>query len=246
MERRDFLTTTIATSLTAMAVGANAFAADEKSISAQPLTLKGKIFDSEHQIMPLAYSPRKLKGLSEKMIKSHWENNYAGAVKTFNALKKKLAEALENKDTPPFILNGLKREQLLRSGSIVLHENYFNNLGGNGICNDNFRKKIAGHFGSFETWESEFRKIGQGLAGGSGWVIMAYNYHMNTIENYWASDHMHAPAGAVPLLVMDMYEHAYQADYGATAAKYIDAFFNNINFENVEERLAKAEKFSMA
>lgn len=204
--------------------------------------LKGKVFEMEHNLVPLPFQPGKLKGLSEKLIQSHWENNYGGSVKALTSIRKKLAEALSSKDAPPFVVGGLKREHLLRSGSVVLHELYFGTLGGNGKCSESFQKRIAKDLGSFENWEAEFRKTALSLGGGSGWVVFAYNFHMNALENYWSWDHMHAPAGAVPLLVMDMYEHSYQMDYGAATAKYIDAFFQNINWEKAEERFEKAAK----
>jgi Fe-Mn family superoxide dismutase len=77
-----------------------------------------------------------------------------------------------------------------------------------------------------------------GLGGGSGWVILGYNEHLKLLENYWLADHATNPAYTRPVLVMDMYEHAYQMDYGAAAAKYIDAFFANIEWQSVGKRLA--------
>lgn len=171
------------------------------------------------------------------MIQSHWENNYGGAVKALNTLRARLTQALGDPNTPPFVYTGLKREQLLRTGSVVLHEAYFGNLGGSGKTGADVRTKLAGSFGTFDAWESEFRKIAQGLGGGSGWVVLGFNHKLKLLENYWMADHATAPADTTPVLVMDMYEHAYQMDYGAAAAKYIDAFFNNINWETVASRL---------
>lgn len=187
-------------------------------------------------IKPLPFDPKKLQGISDKLILSHWENNYSGSVKTLNAVNKKITAALADKDYPAFAYNGLKREHLMRTGSVVFHELYFSNLGGNGKSGGEIEKSIKANFGDFNNWESEFRKIAQGLNGGSGWVILGYNYHLKRLENYWAWDHMFAAAGSTPLLVMDMYEHSYQMDYGAAAAKYIDAFFKNIDWAAVEKR----------
>ncbi len=100
--------------------------------------------------------------------------------------------------------------------------------------------RIATAFGSFDAWETEFRRIGAGLGGGSGWVVLGFNQHTRRLENYWMADHAHAPAATLPILVMDMYEHAYQMDYGAAAAKYIDAFFQNVNWDQVSARLNAA------
>ena len=92
-------------------------------------------------------------------------------------------------------------------------------LGGSGKAGAPERQAIAQAFGSFDTWETEFHRIGAGLGGGSGWVVLGFNLHLRQLENYWLADHAHGPAAAVPVLVMDMYEHSYQMDYGAAAAK---------------------------
>jgi len=166
------------------------------------------------------------------LVKQLW-----GSVRALNAVNQRLAEALDAADTPAFIYNDLKREHLMRTGSVVLHECYFDNLGGDGEAPAEARSALANSFGDFDRCETEYRKIGAGLGGGSGWVVLAYNRHFRTLENYWMADHMHAPAHSVPLLVMDMYEHPYQMDYGAATAKYIDAFFSNINWDEVLIRL---------
>ena len=204
------------------------------------------VFAPVHEMKPLSFDPAKLDGLSEKLIRSHWENNYGGSVKTLNAVKQKLAQALIDKDVPPFVYDDLKREHLMRTGSVVFHELYFDNLGGNGSVDAAVRKRISESFGDFDTWEGEFRKIGAGLAGGSGWVVAGGNLHTGQIENYWLPDHLHAPAATLPLLVMDMYEHSYQMDYGAAALKYIDAFFRNIRWDVVGDRLKRLSTWSAA
>jgi Fe-Mn family superoxide dismutase len=108
-----------------------------------------------------------LNGISEKLIQSHWQNHYGGAVTALNTLRGRLRQALSDANTPAYVYNGLKREQLLRTGSVVLHERYFANLGGEGKAGADLRTRIAASFGTFDTWEAEFRKIGLGLGGGS-------------------------------------------------------------------------------
>src|SRR6266568_783769 len=154
-------------------------------------TTLARAFASQTELKPLGFDPARLNGLSERMIRSHWENNYGGAVKALAVVKKQLAEALANKDTPPYVYNDLKREHLLRTGSVVLHELYFDNLGGTGEADPALRSALAAAFGSFDTWEAEFRRIGLGLGGGSGWVVLGYNAHLRQLENYWLWDHMH-------------------------------------------------------
>lgn len=199
-------------------------------------------FGAIHKLEPLPFDPAKLEGLSEKLIRSHWENNYGGSVKASNAVKKKLAGFMEDPDLPPYLYNDLKRENLMRTGSVVLHELYFGNLGGSGKPDAVLHRALSEAFGSAETWEKEFRRRGAGLGGGSGWVTLGLNLHTGLLENYWQWDHLHAPSVTLPILVMNMYEHSYQMDYGAAAPAYIDAFFRNLQWEAVSARLDKALK----
>jgi Fe-Mn family superoxide dismutase len=200
--------------------------------------VQGASFAQLHQPKPLPFDSSSLNGLSMRLIDSHWSNNYGGSVRALNETKRRLADALADRDLPAYIYNDLKREHLMRTGSVVLHELYFENLGGNGRADDAARTWLAAAFGEFDRWETEFRRIAAGLGGGSGWVVLGYNRQFGTAENYWLADHMHSPAATVPLLVMDMYEHSYQMDFGAAAAQYIDAFFANIDWERVLGRIA--------
>lgn len=206
------------------------------------MTMPVAAFAPTHEAKPLAFDPARLDGLSEKLMRSHWENNYGGSVKALNAIKQRLAAALTDADLPPFVYNDLKREHLMRTGSVVLHELYFGNLGKSGKPDAALNKVLSHVFGSADTWEKEFRRMGAGLGGGSGWVVLGYNLHHGLVENYWQWDHLHAPSATVPLLVMDMYEHSYQMDYGAAAPSYVDAFFRNIHWDTVSSRLEKASK----
>jgi superoxide dismutase, Fe-Mn family len=204
------------------------------SMSQQPMTARA--FLGQHQPLALPFDPAKLTGLSEKLIRSHWDNNYGGAVKALNAVEQRLAAMLREKDLPAFVYGDLKREELVRSGSVVLHELYFANLGGEPKPGGKVLDLIKRWFGSYEQWEDEFKKTANALSGGSGWVIFAHNAHTGEFHNYWAWDHLHNVPMGRPLLVLDMYEHAYHMDYGAAAAKYVDAFMRNINWEEVNRR----------
>ena len=198
---------------------------------------RAESFAQSHQPKPLRFDSAKLNGLSQRLIDSHWSNNYGGSVRALNETKKRLADALADRELPAYIYNDLKREHLIRTGSVVLHELYFDNLGGNGRADAAAQSWLASAFGAFDRWEAEFRRIANGLGGGSGWVVLGYNRQFGTAENYWMADHAHSPAMTTPLLVMDMYEHSYHMDFGAAAAQYVDAFFNNINWEMVLERI---------
>ena len=244
-QRRAWLTAVTASALTMTALGM-AKTASAEAETAQPSLPELTAFESRTALKPLAFNPAKLDGLSERLIYSHWQNNYGGSVKALAVVKQHIVQALANKDTPPYIYNDLKREHLLRTGSVVLHEGYFNNLGGNGQAGASERKLISAAFGSFDTWETEFRRIGAGLGGGSGWVVLGFNTHTGQLENYCLADHAHGPAATLPLLIMDMYEHSYQMDYGAAATQYIDAFFKNIQWDMVASRIELAQKIRTA
>ena len=242
--RRDFLAAASAGATLAL-LTSDVLAAKSDSNAAPP-TAFPSAFAAIHQPKPLPFDPAKLDGISEKLIKSHWENNYGGAVKALNAVKQKLAEFAQDPNLPAYFYNDIKREQLVRTGSVVLHDQYFGNLGGHDKPDAALSKALAEAFGSVDAWEKEFRRIGAGLSGGSGWVVLGLNLHTGLLENYWQWDHQHAPSATLPILVMDLYEHAYQMDYGASAASYIDAFFRNIHWAVAAERLEKAHRAQAA
>jgi Fe-Mn family superoxide dismutase len=199
-------------------------------------------FAGRHEPRPLPFDPGKLHGLSEKLIRSHWENNYVGAVKALNGVEQRLAALLKDDESPAFVYGDLKREELIRSGSVVLHDHYFGNLGGEGRASGKLVELVRTAWGSAGAWEAEFRKTAAALAGGSGWVILAINLNTREPHNYWAWDHAHNAASGFPLLVLDMYEHAYHMDYGAAAARYVDAFFLNVNWDEVNRRAEWVER----
>lgn len=189
---------------------------------------------------PLPFDPAKLNGLSEKLIRSHWENNYIGSVRALNMISERLAAAMRDPDLPALVYGGFKREELHRVGSVILHEQYFGNLGGDGKPGGQILTAIKQAYGSYEAWGAEFRRTALSLAGGSGWCVLTYNMLTNELRNQWAWDHMHGAIAGVPLLALDMYEHSYHMDYGTAAAKYVEAFMQNVNWEEVDRRFARA------
>jgi superoxide dismutase, Fe-Mn family len=197
-----------------------------------------RVYRGDHSPKPLPFDPKELSGLSEKLLVSHHENNYAGAVKRLNAIESQIA-ALP-REAAPFQMGSLKREALIAANSMRLHELYFANMGGKGMADGRFAALAGAQFGSLEAWEHDFRLTGLSLAGGSGWVIATYDAEQSALHNVWAWDHLHGVAGGVPLLVMDMYEHSYHLDYGTNAKSYIDAFFANIRSDEVDRRLGVA------
>lgn len=222
------MTGILATSAAALILIDGARAENLAQTETPPLAFAGR-----HQPKQLTFDAAKLKSISEKVVKSHWENNYVGSVKALNAVEQRLAAMLKEKDLPAFMYGDLKREELIRTGSVVLHEHYFANLGGNGKADGSALKLVEKSFGSYKNWKNEFKKTGNALGGGSVWAILGYNLHIKELHNYWAADHAHNAPFTQPLLILDMYEHSYQMDYGAAAAKYIDAFMQNVNREEV-------------
>jgi len=191
-------------------------------------------------MQPLGCDPTVRDGLSAKLVASHYENNYGGAVKRLNAIRAQLAQ-LDWSQAPVFTVNGLKREELMAANSVFLHELYFDCLGAKGALKPGgLSVAFARDFGSFERWYSEFTSIGKALGGGSGWAICSWSARTNSLVNHWSADHAHLLAGATPILALDMYEHSYHMDYGANAAAYVDAYMRNIDWGKANERYARA------
>jgi superoxide dismutase, Fe-Mn family len=187
-----------------------------------------------YQIKPLSCDPAKIKGMSERLIVSHYENNYCGAVKRLNLIEEQLAE-FDYAKAAGFLINGVKREQLIAMNSMILHELFFDGLGEQSEPGANLRDALARDFGSFERWRAEFVAMGKALGGGSGWVLLSWSPRDRKLVNQWASDHCHTLAGGTPILTLDMYEHSYHIDFGAKAASYVDTFMDAIRWTNVEQ-----------
>src|SRR3954468_4708914 len=194
-------------------------------------------------IRPLLLKPHRMNGLSELLLVSHYENNYGGALRRLNAILARLA-ALDWARTPVFEINGLKREELNAAGSVILHEIYFDSLGGVGddpptgleAPSGELAQALERDFGSVMAWRAEFTAMAKALAGGSGWAILAWSKRLGRLVNHWAADHAHALPGATPILALDMYEHAYHLDFGAKAAAYVDQVMANLNWERIGAR----------
>ncbi len=192
-----------------------------------------------YELKSLSCDPAKLSGLSEKLIVSHWENNYGGAVKRLNAIEQKLAE-LQWASAPVFEINGLKREEMIASGSMILHEVYFDSLGGaGGDPASKLKAAIERDFGSLDAWRTEFSAMGKAQGGGSGWTLLTWSPRRARLVNAWAADHAHNLAGATPLIALDMYEHSYHMDFGAKAGAYVDAFMQNLSWTAAEATFTK-------
>ena len=184
---------------------------------------------------PLPFDAATVPGLSAKLLTSHHDNNYAGAVKRLGAIKTEFA-ALDPAKAPGFTINGLKREELIAWNSMILHELYFAGLGGKTPPGTRLAQAIERDFGSHARWAAEFAGMGKALAGGSGWVLLTWSERDNRLTNQWAADHTMTLADGRPLLALDMYEHAYAIDYGAKAGDYVDAFMRVVNWDVANQR----------
>jgi Fe-Mn family superoxide dismutase len=175
--------------------------------------------------------------MSEKLIISHYENNYGGAVKRLNAIEEQLA-ALDYANAPGFLINGLKREELVASNSMILHELFFEGLGDQSEPGPALKDAIIRDFGSLQRWRQEFTAMGKALGGGSGWVLLSWSPRDKKLINQWAPDHCHTLAAGQPILALDMYEHSYHMDFGAKAGGYVDVFMDVVRWANADSLYA--------
>lgn len=178
-----------------------------------------------------------LPGIDDDLLRMHFKL-YQGYVTNTNLILEKVRE-LEEKNqgrTPEYA--GLKRIQGWEFDGMVLHELYFENLGGKTKVldpQDPFYKKIVADFGSYDQWKQDF--INTGLIRGIGWAVAYIDPKKGRLINEWINEHdVGHLAGGKPILIMDVFEHAYITEFGLDRAKYIEVFFNNINWEAVSQR----------
>jgi Fe-Mn family superoxide dismutase len=196
-----------------------------------------------YTLKPIHCRPWTLSYLSIRLIESHYENNYGGALRRLNAITEQL-EALDFENTPGHVLNGLKCEELIALNSTLLHELYFASMGGDGQATEAMKGVLARDFGSLDRWRAEFQSMGYALAGGSGWVLLTYIPRDGRLVNQYASEHSQSVASGVPILALDMYEHAYHMDFGANARAYVDTFLRNVDWPALEQRYEDASRVS--
>jgi Fe-Mn family superoxide dismutase len=194
-----------------------------------------------YELKQIYCRPWLLNGLSLRLMESHYENNYGGALRRLNAITEQL-ESLDFTTAPAIVVNGLKREELVALNSTLLHELYFASLGGEGKPTKPMTDALAHDFGSVDRWRQEFIAMANALRGGSGWVVLVYVPRDRRLINQYAAEHTQSIASGVPILALDMYEHAYHIDFGANATAYIDAFMRNVDWTAVAGRYEDATK----
>jgi Fe-Mn family superoxide dismutase len=178
-----------------------------------------------------------MEGFSQTLLSNHF-TLYQGYVTNTNKLLDTLAAMLKEGEmaTPEYA--ELKRRLGFEFNGMRLHEYYFENLGGKGAVDKSGKlgKKLAEEFGSYEDWEKDFRATA--TMRGIGWAILYQDNLTGRLWNQWINEHETGhPAGCTPILVLDVFEHAFMIDYGLKRADYIEAFFNNVNWSAVESRL---------
>jgi len=196
----------------------------------------------QYHLAPLFCRPWTLNGITPRLIESHYEGNYGSALRRLNAITEEL-EALDPAATSAEVVNRMKRDEAAMLNSTLLHELYFASLGGDGrTVPDTMAAALARDFGSTDRWRQQFIALAEALAGGSGWVLLTYVPRDGRLINQSGADHSQNIAGGIPILAIDMYEHAYHIDFGANASAYVAAFMRNIDWAAVQGRYEDATR----
>jgi len=197
---------------------------------------------AQFRVAPLFCRPWTLNGISPRLIESHYEHNYGAALTRLNAVTREL-EGIDLGTATPQAIGRLKREQIDLLNSTLLHELYFASLGGDGrTLPEVIANAITRDFRSVSHWRQEFIALAEALAGDAGWILLTYVPRDGRLINQSASDHTQSIAGGIPILALDMYEHAYHIEYGPNTTAYIAAFMRNIDWASVEARYNDAVK----
>lgn len=208
-----------------------------------PMSLNAQTTRTTGRRLKMAYAAKDytkllgMEGFSETLLKNHF-TLYQGYVTNTNKVLDTLEGMLKEGKTGTPEFAELKRRLGWEFNGMRLHEYYFENLGGRGGINRdrNAVKKITESFGSYEAWEKDFKATG--TMRGIGWVVLYQDLTNGRLINFWINEHdVSHPAGCNPILIMDVFEHAFMIDYGLKKADYIEAFFKNINWDAVEARL---------
>ncbi|MEN2994031.1 MAG: Fe-Mn family superoxide dismutase [Thermodesulfovibrio sp.] len=176
-------------------------------------------------------------GFSETLLKNHF-TLYQGYVTNTNKILEILDSMVKEGKTATAEYAELKRRLGWEWNGVRLHEYYFENLGGDGVIPENSKiaKLINENFGSIENWTKDFKATA--TMRGIGWVVLYQDTLTGKLINFWINEHdVGHPSGCNPLLILDVFEHAFMIDYGIKRADYIEAFFKNINWQEVEKRI---------
>jgi Fe-Mn family superoxide dismutase len=216
---------------------ARADAGNARQSSAPAAALESNM---RYHIAPLFCRPWTLNGITPRLIESHYENNYGGALNRLNAITEEL-EALDPATAPAHVVGRLKQEEMAALNSTLLHELYFASLGGDGrAVPEAMAKALTRDFASVDRWRREFIALANALATGAGWALLTWLPRDKRLINQSVSDASQGLVGGIPIIALDMYEHAYQIDFGINAAAYVAAFMRNIDWSAVVGRYEDA------
>ncbi len=195
---------------------------------------------STFAVRPLLYGYGALKGISEKVLTWHHSKHYAGYVAKRNEIEQELEKADKTKANANYSAFGeLKRKETFNASGQILHEIYFENLGGDGAADASLPivKKLAADFGSLEAWQQDMKMT---AAASLGWAIACLDPSDGRLRNFLCdSHHQGAVWGAIPIIALDVFEHAYHADVGPDRPRYLDTFFANLHWGRINERYVK-------
>jgi len=196
-----------------------------------------------HKIKDLPFKYDDLNGISEQVNKWHHDTHYAGYVNKRNEVELELEKVDKSKSNVNWSLfRALKDRETFNANGQILHEIYWDVLGGNGEMDENLEiaKKIKSDFGSIEKWREDFIASAKAAI---GWSVLALDLSDGKLKHFIGDAHNQGGVwGAIPIIAMDMYEHAYYHDYGPDRAKYIEAYLKNIDWKKVNQRYKKLTK----
>lgn len=193
----------------------------------------------------LNYNPESLRGISQKTVGIHHGKLYKGYVDKSNEIKEKLGLIVKSDKAEGnqvySELRALKNGESFANNGVYLHENYFSILGGDGVPKGEVAERLAQRYGSFDGFKTYFSACGMAAR---GWAILAWDLYEKELRIFTADSQNHGGIwGAIPIIAMDVYEHAYFIDVGSDRKAYIDTFFNNLNWDKIEEFYQKAKKY---
>ena len=193
------------------------------------------------KVSPLKFTS--LSGITMDQIIPHHGVLYTGYVNKVSEIEAALRNADPAKANGTYSeLGELKRQEIFATNGAILHEKYFDNLGGDGAPGGapELGKAIAAKWGSFEAWLADFKASG---IAARGWVVLAYNLEDGELHNYSSDTHDHGGVwSCLPILVLDVYEHAYFFDFKTARKDYIEAFMRNVDWKEANSRYVLATK----
>jgi len=194
---------------------------------------------------PLNYDSASLKGISQKTVDIHHGKLYKGYVDKSNEIKEKLGSIVKSGKVEGnqtySELRALKNGESFANNGVYLHENYFAILGGDGAPKGEIADRLAKRYGSIDGFKTYFSACGMAAR---GWAILAWDLHEQELRIFTCDAQNHGGIwGAIPIITMDVYEHSYFIDTGSDRKAYIEAFFNNLNWDKIEELYQKAKQY---